>query len=334
MSHPPPHTFGRASLPPPVLAAELDAVVTSCVCTVGVDLDTASAELLARVPGLNAARAAAIIAARPADGYPSRAALLDVKGIGPKSYEQAAGFLRLPMSAPSMRKREALDCTAVHPESYPATRILLDALGLRIDQLRSAEGRAVVGSAAAAALASSTRRAELGTACGVGECALAQICQALNAAERDPRAELPGPMLLGTNLSTLEQLSIGQSLDGVVRNVTSFGCFVNVGLKEDGLLHVSKMRPLQGALHNRETTAREATATAGDGGGGDPLRAAFVGQPLRVVVLAVDVARRRLSLGLAPCAGGSEADGEGGGAKRPAGEHDAPGPGTAKRSKA
>ena len=116
---------------------------------------------------------------------------------------------------------------------------------------------------------------------------------ALGAAERDAREELLGPLLLGTQLQKLDQLKIGQSMEGVVRNVTSFGCFVNVGLKEDGLLHVSKMQQQPG------------------GGWSDPLEAAFVGQLLKVVVLSVDVPRGRLGLGLAAASGG-------GSAKRPA----------------
>ena len=279
-------------LPQKALSSELDQAVQSCVCKVGVDLHTASVALLSRLPGLNASRAAAIIAARPTNGFPSRDALLKVKGIGPKAFEQSAGFLRLPAaSIPS--NGEPLDCTAVHPESYVAARKLLAKIGRTSADLRSADGRRATAAAAKAAC-----DAELAAACGVGTHTLSQIVDALGAAERDAREELLGPLLLGTQLQKLDQLKIGQSMEGVVRNVTSFGCFVNVGLKEDGLLHVSKMQQQPG------------------GGWSDPLEAAFVGQLLKVVVLSVDVPRGRLGLGLAAASGGG---GSSSSAKRPAG---------------
>ncbi|KOO27491.1 transcriptional accessory protein, partial [Chrysochromulina tobinii] len=191
------------------------------------------------IGGLNASRAAAIVAARPAGGFTSRASLRSIKGIGPKTFEQAAGFLRLGLDA-----AEPLDATAVHPESYEACRRLLAQLGHDL----------------------------------VGR----DLLEALTAAQRDAREELPGPLLLGSSLQTLADLVLGQRLEGVVRNITPFGCFVNVGLKDDGLLHVSQMR------------------TAGGGRVSDPLEHACVGMPLSLLVLAVDLPKRRLSLGLAP----------------------------------
>ena len=262
-----------------VLESELDSAVESAVCRVGA-VNTASVPLLRRVPGLNVARAEAIVQARPAEGYVSRSALLAVKGVGPKSYEQAAGFRAC--RATRRAGGELLDCTAVHPESYPAARRLLARLGASADALTSTKGRAELAAAASAAVASASARSDLAASCGVGERTLVQIADALGGAERDARDSLPGPLLLGTQLRALEDMQVGQRMQGVVRNVTPFGCFVNVGLKEDGLLHVSKMGPLAAAA----------------GRGGDESAAAFVGQPLGVIVLSVDLQRRRLSLGL------------------------------------
>ena len=132
----------------------------------------------------------AIVAVRPDGGFPSRAALRAVGGIGPKSYEQAAGFLRVPASSIAQSGGEPLDCTAVHPESYAAARVLLAELGHTPAELRSAAGRATIGAAAARALTSVERRVSLAAACAVGERSLTQIGEALNAAERDPRSEL------------------------------------------------------------------------------------------------------------------------------------------------
>ena len=306
-------------MPAKALASELDDAVQSCVCTVGVDLRAASAALLARIPGLNASRAAAIIDARPDAGFPSRASLLKVKGIGPKSYEQAAGFLRLvcpdasagggsSASAPALA--EPLDCTAVHPESYGAARKLIDAIGRSPNDLLSSSGRRAVAEAARAAHdVASEKRADLAATCGVGERSLAQIVGALGAVERDPREDLPGPLLLGTQLRRLEDLAAGQAMDGVVRNVTSFGCFVNLGLKECGLLHISQLKRV----------------------GGEPPEPPGVGQTVRVVVLSTDVQRRRIALGLAANDHSNKGGGDHGGArgagnaaggtvKRPAGE--------------
>lgn len=301
------------------LQSELESAVQSCVCKVGVDVNTASAALLAHVPGLNAARADAIFNSRPPGGYRSRDALRKVKGIGPKTFEQAAGFLRLAAIAIADESQggEVLDCTAVHPESYANCRALLAAIGHEPDELRTAPGRAKVGAAAAAAVATAENRATLAAKCGLGERALAQVVEALSMAERDAREALPGPLLLGTEIRTLEQLETGQRLRGVVRNVTPFGAFVNVGLKDDGLLHASEMRKAVGAPGGARGVAGGAGGGVGAGGAdgvsassaakpsgggsrdGVGLDGAFVGQLLDLVVLSVDLQRRRLSLGLA-----------------------------------
>jgi protein Tex len=268
--------------PPPLPLAQ---VVQSAVCHVGVDLNTASTSLLMHIGGLNASRAAAIVAARPAGGFTSRASLRAIKGIGPKTFEQAAGFLRLGLDA-----AEPLDATAVHPESYEACRRLLAQLGHDLVG-RDATARAAtpsgqsgqsgqlgqlgqfvqLGQLGLRRAATPSGRTALAAACGVGELALMQLLEALTAAQRDAREELPGPLLLGSSLQTLADLVLGQRLEGVVRNITPFGCFVNVGLKDDGLLHVSQMR------------------TAGGGRVSDPLEHACVGMPLSLLVLAVDL---------------------------------------------
>ena len=167
-----------------------------------------------------------------------------------------------------------LDRTAVHPESYGVVQRAVTALGRRMEELRSAPGRQAVARAARA-------NGALADELGVGARALEQILQALERAERDAREELPGPLLVDGSVRSLEQLAVGMQLAGAVRNVTPFGCFVNVGLKDDGLLHVSELR-------------RRAVG----------LDTMHVGQRVDVVVMSVDVGRRRLSLGLA----GSDVD--------------------------
>lgn len=289
----------------------------------GVELNTASASLLTHISGLSAARAGAIVSARPAGGYTSRAALLGVKGIGPKTFEQAAGFLRVSAqpaaraaaedaaAAPAggkvaagkaggkARKAaaaaaiEPLDCTAVHPESYAAARATLSHLGCAPSELSGAEGRRRVAARVRAAQANGERRAGLAAAAAagmgvgaeVGERSLGQLLEALASAQRDPRDELPGPLLLGSSLRSLADLQPGQRLDGVVRNVTPFGCFVDVGLKDDGLVHISEMSS------SRVT---------------EPLDVVAVGQPVSVVVLTVDLERRRLGLSMKRAADGGE----------------------------
>jgi uncharacterized protein len=252
------------------LAARLETVVESAVNYVGVDLNTASAALLTYVAGLNSRVAKAVVAQRDEAGpFRSRGDLKKVKGLGPKAFEQAAGFLRVPDAA------DPLDGTAIHPESYPAARKLiatfgqpeggkkpsLPAVAARVREQLKGNGQSL------AALA-----AEL----GVGEPTLADILDAMARPGRDPREDL-SPPILREDVLKMEDLQPGMTLKGTVRNVVDFGAFVDIGVKQDGLVHVS------------ELAARRVS---------HPLDVVQVGDVVDVRVLSVDVARGRIALSM------------------------------------
>ena len=209
------------------LAETLDTVVESVVNYVGVDVNTASPALLRRVAGLSKTVAANTVAYRDEHGpFKKRSDLAKVKGLGAKAYQQAAGFLRVPESA------NPLDRTPIHPESYPVVHRLLELAGTRLG------ARDMLGRVQAV-------RDELGLAAladllGVGEPTLADILDGLARPGRDPRDDLPPPVLRRDVLK-IEDLQIGMRLQGTVRNVVDFGAFVDIGVKQDGLVHVSKM---------------------------------------------------------------------------------------------
>jgi protein Tex len=241
------------------LAAALDAVVESVVNYVGVDANTASAALLGYVAGISKRLAAAIVEHRDANGpFGSRAELKKVKGLGPKAFEQAAGFLRVPGS------RNPLDNTTIHPESYEATKALLDLAGLNMrmadlpNRLRAwceenglsiddgrpteDEGRKIEDEAhnAQHAIRNASNWATTASLLGIGELTLRDIVEALLRPGRDPRDSLP-PIILRRDVLTIDDLREGMALKGTVRNVVDFGAFVDIGVKHDGLVHVSKM---------------------------------------------------------------------------------------------
>ena len=209
------------------LAEALDAVVESVVNYVGVDVNTASPALLGHVAGLSKAVAANIVAHRDEHGpFKKRSDLKKVKGLGDKAYQQAAGFLRVPESA------NPLDNTPIHPESYPAVQRLLELAGTRLG------ARDVLGRVQAI-------RDELGLdglaeLLDVGPPTLADILDGLARPGRDPRDDLPPP-ILRQDVLKIEDLREGMRLRGTVRNVVDFGAFVDIGVKQDGLVHVSKM---------------------------------------------------------------------------------------------
>ncbi|HYN89400.1 MAG TPA: Tex family protein [Ardenticatenaceae bacterium] len=209
------------------LAAALDAVIESVVNSVGVNVNTASPALLARVAGLTRRTADAIAAHRDANGpFTARRELLRVRGLGPKAFEQAAGFLRIPGAA------DPLDATAIHPESYPVVQRLLARLELNAgDAGLALEVQKRMPQLDVEALA---RELE------VGEPTLRDILEALARPGRDPRDDLPPPILRADVLS-MEDLRPGMRLKGTVRNVVAFGAFVDIGVKQDGLVHVSRM---------------------------------------------------------------------------------------------
>ncbi len=209
------------------LAAALDGVVEQCVNQVGVEVSTASAALLSHVAGIGPALAKNIVAYREENGIPSRAALKKVPKLGPRAFEQCAGFLRVRDS------KNPLDATAVHPESYDAAKRVVDLLGY--------EARDVVGG-----INDVVRRAagygleRLAREAGVGMPTLKDILAELQKPGRDPRDDLPKPVLR-TDVLDMKDLKPGMELTGTVRNVIDFGAFVDIGVHQDGLVHISRM---------------------------------------------------------------------------------------------
>ncbi len=216
-------------MPPARLDETLHAVVEHCVNSVGADLNTASASLLSYVAGLNDTTARNIVAYRETNGaYASRAALKKVPRIGPRAFEQCAGFLRV------MQGKNVLDATGVHPESYESAEKLLKLCGYTAEDVRAhrvGELRERVKSFG------EEKAAEF---CGVGLPTLSDIVSDLMKPGRDPRDELPAP-LLRTDILEMKDLKPGMHLRGTVRNVVDFGAFVDIGVHQDGLVHISRL---------------------------------------------------------------------------------------------
>jgi uncharacterized protein len=241
----------------PMLAKKLDEVVESCVNAVGVELNTASAPLLARVAGIGPSLAKKIVQYRNEKGlFQSRKQLLDVPGVGARTFEQAAGFLRV------RGGEHPLDASAVHPERYALVERMATDLGVPVGSL--------VGDVKAID-AIDRRRYEGGD---VGSFTMNDILAELKKPGRDPRSVFEPPKFRD-DVTTLEDLKVGMELEGVVTNVTAFGAFVDVGVHQDGLVHVSK-------LADRFVK--------------DPSEVVKVGDKIRVRVLEVDLVRRRISL--------------------------------------
>ncbi len=243
------------------LDTALEAVVEDCVNAVGVDANTASRSLLQQVSGLTAATAKNLVAYREENGpFTSRGQLKKVPKLGPKAFQQCAGFLRIPES------REMLDNTGVHPESYAAAKQLLDLLEYR-------KGSDLSG------LTDKLNRYGLAKAaehCGVGQETLADIARELSKPGRDPRDELPKP-ILRKDVLEMKDLKPGMELTGTVRNVIDFGVFVDIGVHQDGLVHIS------------EVSSRRVR---------HPSEMLKVGDIVKVVVLGVEEKRKRISLSI------------------------------------
>lgn len=240
-----------------LLARKLDEVVESCVNAVGVELNTASAPLLAKVAGIGPTLATRIVEHRNQSGaFRNRSDLLKVSGLGPRTFEQCAGFLRLRSST------NPLDRSAVHPESYPIVERIAADLSIGLDDL--------VGSAR---LASQIDVAGYESE-GVGALTLRDIIEELKKPGRDPRSSFEAPAFRD-DVRELEDLKLGMVLEGVVTNVTAFGAFVDVGVHQDGLVHISKLA---------DRFVR------------DPNEVVATGDRLTVKVLDVDIARKRISL--------------------------------------
>ena len=210
------------------LTAALDGVVEQCVNLVGVEVSTASAELLSHVAGIGPALAKNIVAYREENGISSRAALKKVSKLGPKAYEQCAGFLRV------MDSKNPLDATAVHPESYDAAKAILATLGYDLKDVKNG-GVPGIGMKSA-----EYGMEKLADQVGVGLPTLRDIIAELQKPGRDPRDELPKPVLR-TDVLDIKDLKPGMELTGTVRNVIDFGAFVDIGVHQDGLVQISRM---------------------------------------------------------------------------------------------
>lgn len=216
-------------MPQARLSEALDGVVEDCVNAVGVDVNTASPSLLQRVSGLTAATAKNVAAYREENGpFTCRKQLLKVPKLGPKAYEQCAGFLRVPESG------MVLDNTGVHPESYGAAEQLLKACGYTLDDVAAGKLDELK------TRAESIGYAKLSETCGAGAPTLADVVKELLKPGRDPRDELPPPVLR-TDVLEAKDLKKGMELKGTVRNVVDFGAFVDIGVHQDGLVHISKL---------------------------------------------------------------------------------------------
>ena len=243
------------------LSEALGNVVEDCVNKVGVDLNTASASLLEYISGITKTTAKNIVAFREENGaFQNRKELLKVPKLGPKAFEQCAGFLRISGGT------NPLDATSVHPESYKAASELLKRLGYDPESLESGGARGI------SKKAGDMRK--LAEELGIGEITLRDIINELEKPARDPREEMPKP-ILRTDVLEMKDLKPGMILKGTVRNVIDFGAFVDIGVHQDGLVHISEMSH-RFIKH--------------------PLEAVCVGDVVEVKVLSVDVAKKRISL--------------------------------------
>lgn len=216
-------------MPPKQLDNALDAVVEDCVNSVGVDLNTASVQLLNRVAGVSSAVANNIVAFRQENGaFKSRSELKKVPKLGPKAFEQCAGFLRVSES------KNVLDNTGVHPESYEAASSLLKLCGVNDDDIRKGNVAGIT------SYVKSVGTSALAKQLGIGEPTLIDISKEIVKPGRDPRDELPAPMLR-SDIMSMEDLKVGMELKGTVRNVIDFGAFVDIGVHQDGLVHISQI---------------------------------------------------------------------------------------------
>lgn len=207
---------------------KLEGVVEDCVNAVGVELSTASAALLTHIAGIGPTLAKNIVAYREANGFSSRSELKKVPKLGPKAFEQAAGFLRLADS------RNPLDATAIHPESYSAAASLIEHLGYKLADLRGGAPLEIREKAHSIGIPL------LAEELGIGAPTLCDILDELVRPGRDPREDLP-PTILRSDVLSMDDLVKGMKLQGTVRNVIDFGAFVDIGVHQDGLVHISQM---------------------------------------------------------------------------------------------
>lgn len=244
------------------LSETLSGVVEDCVNKVGVDLNTASAPLLSYISGISSTVAKNIVAYREENGrFKSRKELLKVAKLGPKAFEQCAGFMRITGG------KNPLDSTSVHPESYEVAEKLLEKQGFSLQDIR--EGKL-------SSLSKTIKdKKKLAQELGVGEITLQDIVKELEKPGRDPRDEMPKP-ILRTDVLEMKDLTEGMVLKGTVRNVIDFGVFVDIGVHQDGLVHISQITDKKFIKH--------------------PLEAVSVGDIVDVKVMSVDVKKKRIQL--------------------------------------
>ena len=256
------------------LGEALTGVVESAVNKVGVDLNTASAPLLEYISGISKTLAKNIVAYREENGrFVSRKQLLKVSKLGPKAFEQCAGFMRITDG------ENPLDATSVHPESYEAAGKLMEKLGLTMEEVRLLQKEAKIGGKKAGSLSAKIKdKKKLAQELGIGELTLEDIVKELEKPARDPREDMPAP-ILRSDVLDLEDLKPGMVLKGTVRNIVDFGAFVDIGVHQDGLVHISQMTD-RFIKH--------------------PLEAVSVGDIVDVKVISVDVAKKRIALTMKP----------------------------------
>ena len=243
----------------------LTAVVEDCVNNVGVDLNTASPQLLSYISGISKPIAKNIVTYRENNGrFTSRKDLLKVPKLGPKAFEQCAGFMRITGGD------EALDSTSVHPESYEATKLLMKKLNISEEDIRSG---GIKGNTITSMVKDTKKTAE---EIGLGEPTLIDILKELEKPGRDPREELEKPILRNDVLE-MKDLTVGMQLKGTVRNVIDFGAFVDIGVHQDGLVHISKLSKKY-IKH--------------------PLEVVSVGDIVDVTVIGVDLDKKRIQLSM------------------------------------
>jgi len=251
-------------MPKNELKSALDGVVEDCVNHVGVDLNTASFSLLSHIAGINKTIAKNIVSYRSENGaFTDRKQLKKVAKLGPKAFEQCAGFLRVPEA------KNPLDNTAVHPESYDAAKKILEQCGFTLSDMSVKSLNDIP------TIAESKNISAIAENAGVGIPTVKDILKELAKPGRDPRDELPPPLMRSGDIMEIKDLKPGMEFLGTVRNVIDFGCFVDIGVHEDGLVHISQ-------LSNRHVK--------------HPLDVVKVGDVVKVRVLDVDVKRKRIAL--------------------------------------
>ena len=242
------------------LAGALDGVVEDCVNSVGVDLNTASPSLLSYISGINGTIAKNIVVYREENGkFKNRTQLKKVAKLGPKAFEQCAGFLRITDGD------NILDNTSVHPESYDAAKELIETLGFTM---------ADIGTKDFINKLEKVNKDEVAAKLGIGVPTLNDIISELKKPGRDPRDEV-APPVLRTDVMDMNDLKPGMIMDGTVRNVIDFGAFVDIGVHQDGLVHISQISTKY-IKH--------------------PMEAVSIGDVVKVKILDVDVAKKRISL--------------------------------------